>query len=249
MSEETALKKIGFHQGFAFGLFLAVTCSAATYAAVVDWALNQETIVDILLAMSAIGAAALTIRSIGNQMQQERELIAEQVSRKLQADRALLGFALHDLHDIFLNASRQAIYPKKDYRLDWEKIVECCETIGKCVENADPASSKVLANLMSKAQYLTARHKEVLESNELLSSKKDCDDFRLGSLLVSKSEIAVQMQEFVLLCAAGFNYARLKIDTYETSEISSERVAASFSFLVCPRIESHKLWPKIQKAC
>ncbi len=62
MYREIALKKIQFHEGFAFGLFVAAMCSAVTFAAVVDWKLNQETFVDILLAISALGAAALTIQ-------------------------------------------------------------------------------------------------------------------------------------------------------------------------------------------
>ncbi len=224
-------------------------CSAVTFAAVVDWKLNQETFVDILLAISALGAAALTIQSIRKQMQQERELTIEQLLRKLNADRALLGFALHDLHDIFLNASRQAIYPKAGYNLDWGKIVNCCEAVGKCVENADPESSKVLAGLMSKAQYLTARHKEALESEALLSSDDTCDDFFMDTLIVSKSEVAVQMLEFVLLCAAGFNYARLNADTFEEPQFDGQGLAASFCNYVSHKAEGHPLWHKIQYHC
>ncbi len=110
-----------------------------------------------------------------NTLEEEHE--RDRRERKLSADRAMLGFALHDLHDIFLKASRQAIYPKADYNLNWDKIVDCCEAVGKCVKNADPESSKVLASLMAKAQYLTARHKEVLESDLLLSSDSDTTTF------------------------------------------------------------------------
>ncbi|WP_170581199.1 hypothetical protein [Ruegeria arenilitoris] len=184
---------------------------------------------------------------IQNALEEKHE--RDRRERKLSADRALLGFALHDLHDIFLNASRQAIFPKAEYKLNWDKIVDCCETVGKCVENADPESSKVLASIMAKAQYLTARHKEALESKALLSSDDACDEFLLDTLIVFRSDIAVQMLEFVLICAAGFKYARLNVDRFEEPQFDGESLAASFCNYVSHRAEGHPLWKKIQYHC
>ncbi|WP_170329357.1 hypothetical protein [Ruegeria arenilitoris] len=249
MFEGADLKNIQFHEGFAFGLFLAATCSALTYAAAKDWKLNQETYSDVSLAIAALGAAALTIQSIRKQMQQERELSAEQSSRKLKADRALLGLALHDLHDIFLRAAQQVVYPNANFELDWERITSSCERIGKCVENSDPESSKSMARLMSWAQVHTARHKQFLESKELLRIASTEDIVVLDGEIVSRAGVAAQLLEFVIICSSGFKYARFDEDHYKTPEVSGADLERGFWTLVSIKIEKHDLWPRIKKTC
>ncbi|NOD92019.1 hypothetical protein GS636_04370 [Ruegeria sp. HKCCD4884] len=249
MFEETAIKKIQFHEGLALGLFLTSLFSALTFAAAKDWNLSQETFVDLIVPIAALGAAAFTVASIQKQMQQERELVAEQLSRKLQADRALLGLALHELYDFFLQATRQVVHPKSGYAFDWDRIVSVCKTIARCVENADPETSQNLAKLVSNAQILAARHRNLLESVELSSVRAPQDVVSRHHHLHSRSQIATQLVDFVLLCAAGFKYSRFEEETYSTPVIDGSRIENHFKFAVDIDIESHPLWPEIQKWC
>ncbi|WP_424831018.1 hypothetical protein [Ruegeria sp.] len=247
MSKDKALRNVEFHEGLALGLFLTAVACAITYGAVQDWRLNQETIADLFLGSAAILAAFFSVRSIRLQMQQERELTDEQRLSRLAGKRAQLGFALHDLHDIFLACVQQLWRPHEDFTLDWGRITERCFKISECIEDEEGETARNLAELMNQAQIVCARHKSLLESRNLTSLPNSEDLLSVENTLVSRSEAIDQLFEFLLVSESAFKYARLEQDDFFISSACCEDLEKKFQFRVDLYAEMHPLWPTLQR--
>ncbi|MQQ09884.1 hypothetical protein GFB49_15570 [Epibacterium sp. SM1979] len=196
---------------------------------------------------NSVAAQTEIAESARLQINLEESLENERRSRKLTADRAELGLALHELYQIFLSATRQAVYPKGDYTLQWEVIYSRCRVLASCIENADPESAESLAKIVRKAQYITARHRKLLESPEILASSSE-DQVTINSVLLSRSDAVVDLMALTLEISNGFQYARMQQEKFITELITTERLVSVLEIRINFGISKSPIWEDILEA-
>lgn len=244
MFEKQALIRISYDQGLAFGLFIAAVSIGIVYGATIEWALTQETISDLFLGITAISAAALSIRAIRHQIQSNHDIELERTKRKLRSKTALLPNALHDLYSESLRISKQLWDPIPGFQANWEIMSAAFRIVEPCIEYSDSESASTMSKIVARYQILRARSEKVLLSPEL--TKDAPNTIKVNDVLVYRCDKLIEWIEFMKLVESGFSYARKEVSTFSMPDLSELDFEHILRFHIDNVADTRVLWKDFQ---
>lgn len=199
--------KLKFLDRFTSGLLVG-----AVFAFSVAWVLDSEVSeslksnwVQFSTILAAIAGALIALIGPNRQIEQQNSLKDADRLRKLNASRAVLGLALHEIYEVATNRALYEIDANTSrFEKSWRISQTTQSTLTNCIENSDGVPQRILSNIPLVYQICLARGSQVETSSSCWKLKDDQAFEKLERIRRYTDWIALRS-----LAESMFGYARV----------------------------------------